>query len=189
MRHRLDKKSFNRDTKARSAMLQALAVSVFEHGEIITTKVKAKQARRLIEHSISIAKNNNLASRRQLHRLYGRRDVVNNICERVLPALAAYQSGFTSMRVVGNRRGDNALVYQLSLVASLPAKKSLPKKSKSMKAESKKAKNTSLSSNDLRAQQAIKQDKKSDEKAVNMTNVTSQRLSNTRTNISKGRGK
>ena len=80
MRHRLDKKSFNRDTKARSAMLQALAVSVFEHGEIVTTKVKAKQARRLIEHSISIAKNNNLASRRQLHRLYGRRDVVNNIC-------------------------------------------------------------------------------------------------------------
>ena len=182
MRHRLDKKSFNRDTKARSAMLQALAVSVFEHGEIVTTKAKAKQARRLIEHSISIAKNNNLASRRQLHRLYGRRDVVNNICERVLPALAAYQSGFTSMRVVGNRRGDNALVYQLSLVVSLPEKKL-------SQANSKKVKTASSSGNDLKAQQAIKQDQKSDEKAVNMTNVTSQRLSNTRTNISKGRGK
>lgn len=189
MRHRLDKKSFNRDTKARSAMLQALAVSVFEHGEIVTTKVKAKQARRLIEHSISIAKNNNLASRRQLHRLYGRRDVVNNICERVFPALAAYQSGFTSMRVVGNRRGDNALVYQLSLVVSLPEKKLSPAKSKKEKANSKKVKTASSSGNDLKAQQAIKQDQKSDEKAVNMTNVTSQRLSNTRTNISKGRGK
>lgn len=188
MRHRIDKKSFNRDTKARSAMLQALAINVFNHGSITTTQAKAKEVRRLIEHSLCLARGGDLAARRQLHRLYGKRKVVNNICERVLPAFKEVSSGFTKISLVGNRRGDNALLCQLSLTATLPA---MPTKEKSKKAP-KTAKNNQVknqATNDLKAQQAVKQDKLINDKAPKMPAHQVTPATTTRTSTSKGRGK
>lgn len=188
MRHRIDKKSFNRDTKARCSMLQALAINVFNHGSITTTQAKAKEARRLIEHSLCLARGGDLAARRQLHRLYGKRKVVNNICERVLPAFKEVGSGFTKISLVGNRRGDNALLYQLSLTTTLPA---IPTKEKSKRAQkvSKNDQAKKQSNNDLKARQAVKQDKLINDKAPKVPANQVTPVTTTRTSTSKGRGK
>lgn len=188
MRHRLDKKSFNRDTKARAAMLQALAINVFTHGSIITTQAKAKEARRLIEHSLCLAKGNDLSARRQLHRLYGKRKVVNNICERVLPIFKGIDSGFTKISLVGNRRGDNALLYQLSLTADLPAT-TKEKKQQQLKVTKKNSQTKNHPHNDAKAQQAVQQDKLINDKAPKLPVHQITPANTTRTSTSKGRGK
>ncbi|MBQ6438153.1 50S ribosomal protein L17 [bacterium] len=126
MRHRVHKKTFNRDTKARRALLLGVTSAVLWHGEVITTRAKAKAAIPLIEKSISRAKVGDLNARRQLHRLFGRRDVVNNLCDRVAPVFKDRQSGFTRLTLVGNRRGDNTALYRLSLVEALPVVEKRP---------------------------------------------------------------
>ncbi len=164
MRHRVSKKSFNRDTKSRRALLTGVTIAVLEHGEIITTKPKAKAAVRLIDGAIARAKKGDLAARRQLHRLFGRRDVVNNLCDRVAPVFANRQSGFTRLTFVGNRRGDNTPLYRLSLVEVLPPMK---KTTASVSGNDKKttAKNDSHA-NDEQARQAIKTDQSKAPKAA-----------------------
>ncbi len=123
MRHRIDKKFFNRDTKSRRSLLNGVVVALFEHGSVVTTRPKGKEAMRLADSLISRAKKNDLASRRVLHRTFGRTDVVNNLCDRVAPAFANRQSGFCRLVLIGNRRGDNTALYRLSLVEVLPPSK------------------------------------------------------------------
>lgn len=56
MRHRKDGRKFNRTSAHREAMLRNLVSNLFEHGRIFTTVPKAKEARRLAERCITIAK-------------------------------------------------------------------------------------------------------------------------------------
>lgn len=170
MRHRIDKKFYNRDTKSRRSLINGVTVAVLEHGEVITTKAKAKEAMRLIDTCISKAKVGDLAARRTLHRIFGRRDVVNNLCERVAPAMKDRQSGFTRLTVVGNRRGDNTLMYRLSLVEVLPTSKKIADQEKkaAAKKETKTAKTEKKvkKSDDRAAKAAIAHDQLTAEKAT-----------------------
>ncbi|MDR0463461.1 MAG: 50S ribosomal protein L17 [Pseudomonadales bacterium] len=130
MRHRIDKKFFNRDTNARKGLLSALTTNLFLHGEIVTTKPKAQVAARQAAKMITIAKKGDLSARRRLHRVYGRRDVVNNLVDRVAPLFKDRESGFTRVIEVGNRRGDNVKLFKLSLIEVLPPVKEKAKESK-----------------------------------------------------------
>lgn len=56
MRHRVDGRKFGRTSAHREAMLRNVVSSLFEHGRITTTVPKAKEARRLAERCITIAK-------------------------------------------------------------------------------------------------------------------------------------
>lgn len=188
MRHRLNKKSFNRDTKSRRALLLGVTVAVLEHGEIITTKPKGKEAMKMIDSVISKAKRGDLACRRQLHRIFGRRDVVNNLCDRVAPVFANRQSGFTRLVYYGNRRGDNTPMYRLSLVEVLPpAKKAMTvDQEKKTKAQpTKKA----AHEHDAQAQQAVKADQNKAEKVTTKIGNLVRRQTNRSTASGGGRGK
>ncbi len=193
MRHRIDKKSFNRDTKARRSLIHGIALGVLEHGSIITTKAKAKEGIRLIDSCISKAKVGDLAARRQLHRLFGRRDVVNNLCDRVAPLFADRKSGFTRLTLIGNRRGDNTAMYQLSLVAVLPPKKSASDENSKPKvaATSKNKKEASAKKNlaNDNAKKAVALDQKKAEKATRI-NPVKEKLTTRKTSVAGGgRGK
>src|SRR3954464_13148679 len=56
MRHLNDHRKLNRTSSHRMAMLRNLAASVIEHGRVTTTVPKAKEARRLVERCITLAK-------------------------------------------------------------------------------------------------------------------------------------
>lgn len=116
MRHRIKKRSFNRSTKHRKALLKNLLLGLFEHGEIEVTKSRAKEVKRLADKLIPLAQENTLMSKRRLHQFFGRRDVVNTLCEMIAPAMSDRKSGFTTLEVTGKRKGDNALMARLSLV-------------------------------------------------------------------------
>ncbi len=116
MRHRQKTKQLGRDTKSRKALLRNLVRSLVEHGQVETTEAKAKEVKRWADKLIGKAQTDSLATRRQLHTFFGKRDVVNTLVDRVAPALKDRKSGFSTIEKLGNRRGDNSKVVKLSLV-------------------------------------------------------------------------
>jgi large subunit ribosomal protein L17 len=138
MKHRVKAKHFNRDTQSRKALLRNLLRALIEHGQIETSEARAKEVRRLADKLISRAQRGNLATRRQIHRFFGKRDVVNTLFDQVVPALGERKSGFCSLEKLSNRRGDNMPVYRLALLVEEKTWQSL--KNESKKAESKKVK-------------------------------------------------
>jgi large subunit ribosomal protein L17 len=193
MRHRISKKSFNRDTKSRASLLRGVTVAVLEHGEIVTTKAKGQAARAWIEAAITMAKRGDVPARRQLHRMFGRRDVVNNLCERVAPAVAGRSSGFVRLVLVGRRRGDNTALYRLSLVETLSESKKQQKLAAraDQKAERQKTKTENKAhKGDTESQQAIKTEQVKAEKSSRLTRILGGRRATSRTSVAGGgRGK
>ena len=116
MRHRVHDKKFNRDANARKAFLSGLLRNFIVHGEITTTMARAKVLKRLADRAIGQSKENDFASRRLLHKTFGKRDVVNTLVERVAPAMKDRQSGFVRVVALGNRRGDNTPMARISMV-------------------------------------------------------------------------
>jgi len=116
MRHRLKIKHFNRDTKSRKALLRNSVRFLIERGEIKTSGSRAKEVKRLADKLISKAQKGDLASRRQLHKFFGKRDVVNTLVDKVVPALGDRKTGYTSIKSIGRRRGDNTEIFKLSLL-------------------------------------------------------------------------
>ncbi len=116
MKHRVKAKHFNRDAKSRKALLKNLLRDLFTHGEIKTSESRVKEVRRLADKLITKAKQGTLAARRDLHAFFGRRDVVNALVDKISPAVANRQSGFSTVEKLAARRGDNTVVYKLSLL-------------------------------------------------------------------------
>lgn len=116
MKHRVKAKHFNRDIKSRQALLKNLLRDLFKHGEIKTSETRTKEVRRLADKLISTASENTLAARRELHKFFGRRDVVNTLVDKIAPALVGKKSGFTALEKLAPRRGDNTTVFKLSLL-------------------------------------------------------------------------
>ncbi|MBD3279154.1 MAG: 50S ribosomal protein L17 [Candidatus Pacebacteria bacterium] len=185
MRHRVKKRHFNRDTQHRQALLRNLVRSLIEHGQLKTTKAKAKEVKRLADKLISQARTDTLASRRKLHRFFGKRDVVNTLVERIAPMMKDRVSGFTRMVALGRRRGDNTQLVRLELVVKpaklgtlksdqdyqrRPAKKSASKskatskKSRSAKASKKSTAKKSASASKTKSSKAKKSTKKTNKK-------------------------
>lgn len=149
MRHRVASHQFNRHTKGRKALLMNMVRSLLETGSVTTTKAKAIELARIADKVIARAQRNDLTSRRVLHRFFGKRDVVNTLVDTIAPAFADRKSGFTTMSVLGTRRGDAALLAKVSLVSMpekmgsfKPAKKPVAATKKSAPAEKKAAEKT-----------------------------------------------
>lgn len=128
MRHRVATKKFNRDSNARRALLRELMRSLITHGSITTSKAKAKELKRVADKLIGKATSDSVAQRRQLHKFFGKRDVVNTLTEKVA-AETKRTSGFVTVKKIGVRRGDNTELYSVSLVDA-PAEKGLRKPKK-----------------------------------------------------------
>jgi large subunit ribosomal protein L17 len=124
MRHRVADKKFNRDANERKALLSGLLRALVERGTIVTTRARAKVLKRLADRVIGQAKDSSLASRRLLHTTFGKRDVVNTLVDVIAPAMKDRNSGYTTMSVIGSRRGDNTTMVKMALV-NIPANLSL----------------------------------------------------------------
>lgn len=124
MRHRVAGRKFNRTSAHREAMLRNLVSNLFEHGRIKTTVPKAKEARKLAENCITIAKKYNAAENAQeklhyrrlaLKKLH-RKQVVNHLLDEIGPKYTDRPGGFTRVLKAGYRLGDNAPIALFELV-------------------------------------------------------------------------
>ncbi len=69
MRHRVAGRHLSRTSAHSKALRRNLAQSLFQHGQIQTTLVKAKEVRPFVERLITLARRNTLASRQRLESL------------------------------------------------------------------------------------------------------------------------
>jgi large subunit ribosomal protein L17 len=138
MKHRIKAKHFNRDTQSRKALFRNSLRGLIEHGQIETSEGRAKELRRLADKLINRAQKGDLASRREIHKFFGKRDVVNTLFEQVVPAMGDRKSGFCSLEKLSNRRGDNMIVYRLSLLVDEKKWKSLKNETKKVEKEKQK---------------------------------------------------
>lgn len=107
MRHLKRGRKLNRSASHRKAMLRNMVVSLFEHGRVVTTPAKAKEARPLAERLITIAKQGGLAQRRRAIAALNDKRVVAYLFDEIAPRYAARPGGYCRiLHMDGNRIGD-----------------------------------------------------------------------------------
>jgi large subunit ribosomal protein L17 len=124
MRHKKDHRKLGRTKSHREAMLRNVVASLFEHGRIKTTVPKAKEARRLAEKCITIAKKAIAASddaqklhySRELLKKLHRPEVVKGLIEDVAPKYTERPGGYTRILRAGYRMGDKGTIALFELV-------------------------------------------------------------------------
>jgi len=116
MRHRIKKTTLDRKKAPREMMLRNLAASVLIYEKVSTTEAKAKAVRSLVEKSITIAKKNDLSSRRRLIALLPQPNAVKKLIEVIGKRYQERKGGYTRIIRLNNRQGDGAKMVQIELV-------------------------------------------------------------------------
>jgi large subunit ribosomal protein L17 len=115
MRHLKDHRRLGRPTDQRNALLRGLVIGLFRHNHIKTTLIKAKEARRVADQLITLAKRGDLSARRQVLRTIPDAHLVGYLFEEIAPRFTDRPGGYTRITPAGNRRGDAAPMAILEL--------------------------------------------------------------------------
>jgi large subunit ribosomal protein L17 len=98
-------------------ILRNLAQSLFEHGKITTTEAKAKRLRPFAEKLITHAKRGDLHARREALKVIRDKAVVHKLFAEIGPSFATREGGYTRIIKTAPRKGDNAPMAIIELVA------------------------------------------------------------------------
>ncbi|MBE6395130.1 MAG: 50S ribosomal protein L17 [Lentisphaerae bacterium] len=121
MRHRVDTFKIGRSGAHRRAMLANMVSSLFEHGRIETTIVKAKAAASFAERLITLGKKGEIHHRRLAFARLRNKEAVKTLFDEIAPVYADRNGGYTRIFKLGKRRGDAAETCILMLVEAAPA--------------------------------------------------------------------
>lgn len=116
MRHRNKGKILDRKIAPRQALLRNLATSIIIYEKVKTTKAKAKVVKPMVEKLITIAKINNLTTRRKLLETLYHKKAVNKALEVLGPRYKERKGGYTRIINIGPRKGDGAEIVQIEFV-------------------------------------------------------------------------
>ncbi len=116
MRHRVDTFKVGRTSAHRRSMLANMVSSLFLHGQIQTTLVKAKAARSFAERLITMGKKGDLHRRRLAVARLRDKSAVKMLFDEIAPAYAGRDGGYTRIYKLGKRQGDAAEMCILQLV-------------------------------------------------------------------------
>lgn len=116
MRHRKAGRKLGRTSSHREAMFRNMITSLFEHERIVTTTPKAKEARRIADKMITLAKKGDLHARRQALSYIRSKDIVAKLFEIIHLKFTDRNGGYTRIVQTGIRRGDAAPMAILELV-------------------------------------------------------------------------
>ena len=109
-------RKLGRTTDHRKAMLRAMVTFLLENGQIETTVTRAKEVRAVAEKMITIAKTNDLHSKRQVMAYVTKESVAKKLFDEIAPNYADQQGGYTRIIKTGPRRGDAAEMALIQLV-------------------------------------------------------------------------
>ena len=123
MRHRVATFKIGRSGAHRRAMLANMVSSLFEHGRIETTIVKAKAAASFAERLITLGKKGEIHHRRLAFARLRNKEAVKTLFDEIAPKFADRQGGYTRIFKMGKRRGDAAETCILMLVEAPVAAK------------------------------------------------------------------
>lgn len=123
MRHGKRRTKFSRRHKYRIATLKALAKAVLLHQCIKTTRVKAKEASRVVDKLITVAKDDSLHARRKAYSFLGDRTLVSKLFKETAPLFVNKKGGYTRIIPFNFRKGDGANMVFLELTEKKPEEK------------------------------------------------------------------
>lgn len=109
-------RKLGRTSDHRKAMLRAMVTFLLEKGKIETTVTRAKEVRAVAEKMITLAKTNNLHSKRQAFSYVTKEEVVKKLFDEISPKYADTNGGYTRIVKIGPRRGDAAEMAIIELV-------------------------------------------------------------------------
>lgn len=109
-------RKLGRTSDHRKAMLRAMVTFLLENGRIETTVTRAKEVRSMAEKMITIAKTNDIHSKRQVLAYVTKEDVVKKLFDEIAPKYADVNGGYTRIVKIGPRRGDAAEMAVIELV-------------------------------------------------------------------------
>ena len=111
-------RKLGRDNKHRRSMLATMTKQVITNESITTTDTRAKEVRKFVEKMITYGKKGDLVSRRKaLAFLHNDKKVVDKIFNDLAKRYENRNGGYTQILKLDERRGDDALMVILRLVA------------------------------------------------------------------------
>lgn len=120
MRHRKSGRKLNRTSSHRKALFRNQLQQLIEHERICTTEAKAKELRRFADKFITLAKRDDLHSRRLAFAFLRNKKAVKKLFEDLAKRFEGRASGFTKLYKYRHRRGDGA---SLSLIEFIKQEK------------------------------------------------------------------
>ncbi len=109
-------RKLGRPSGHRKMMLRNLTTDLLKYGRIETTETRAKEVRRMAEKMITLAKKNDLASRRLVLAEVLDETTVKNLFEKIAPKYQDRNGGYVRLTKVGLRKGDGTPKAVLELV-------------------------------------------------------------------------
>ncbi|MBQ3948419.1 MAG: 50S ribosomal protein L17 [Ruminococcus sp.] len=97
-------------------MLRGMVTFLLENGQIETTVTRAKEVRAVAEKMITIGKNDDLHSKRQVYAYVTKESVAKKLFDEIAPKYADRNGGYTQIVKIGPRRGDAAEMAIIKLV-------------------------------------------------------------------------
>ncbi len=109
-------RKLGRPTDHRKAMLRGMVTYLLENGQIETTVTRAKEVRAVAEKMITIGKNDDLHSKRQVYAYVTKESVAKKVFDEIAPKYTDKNGGYTQIIKTGPRRGDAAEMAIIKLV-------------------------------------------------------------------------
>ena len=109
-------RKLGRTSDHRRAMLRGMVTFLLENGQIETTVTRAKEVRAVAEKMITIGKNSDLHSKRQVFSYITKESVAKKLIDEIAPRYAERNGGYTQIVKIGPRRGDAAEMAIIKLV-------------------------------------------------------------------------
>lgn len=131
MRHLKSGRKLKRTASHRKALLNNMAMSLFEHKRIKTTEAKAKELRPFAEHLITRAKNAllneqqgnlptgqtvDIHNRRQVARFITQKKTLEHLFTEIAPVIVNRNGGYLRITKLGHRRGDGGNIAVIEFV-------------------------------------------------------------------------
>ena len=116
MRHRKKGRKLGRKNGNRKALLMNLASQLVIHKRIKTTDAKAKELRSFIEPLITLAKKDDLHSRRMVIKKLPHKNIVRTLFKEIAPKYVERPGGYTRIIKLGFRDNDRAPVSIIEFV-------------------------------------------------------------------------
>ena len=127
MRHRMANRKLGRTSAHRGAMFRNQVASMIQNERIVTTLIKAKELRPIVEKFVTLGKNDSVHNRRQAAQSISENTLVQKLFNTLSPRFAERPGGYTRIIKLGPRRGDGAEMAILEFVDyTLADKKETP---------------------------------------------------------------
>ena len=116
MRHRLGYKKLNRTSSHRKSLIKNMLNSLIKYEQITTTLPKAKVLKPQADKIITIGKNNNLLSKKNLFSKLQDKSNMKKVTGTLSKRYANRKGGYTRIIKAGYRYGDNAPVAIIEFI-------------------------------------------------------------------------